>query len=106
MTEYPFTLNQIVGWFSTKQAALAGTTISMGEIRKRTEHLPAAVADFDGSNVIGRISGWISGEFDFETLRVSDGEHVFWRHISTRLLDDLEDAYADFLLSLRGSDGS
>jgi hypothetical protein len=96
MAEYPLTLDQIVSWFRAKQAAIAG---------ERTEYLPAAVADFDGCNAIGRISGWISGAFDFETLRESDGANIFWRHVDASSLDELEEAYADFLGSLRGSDG-
>ena len=105
MAEYPITLEQIVGWFRAKQAAIAGLGVSIAEIRERTEYLPAACADFGGCNAIGRISGWISGEFDFETLRESDGADIFWRHVKATSLDELEDAYADFLNSLRVSDG-
>ena len=103
MAEYPFTLDQIVGWFRAKQAAIAGSEVSIAEIRERPEYLPAAAADFDGVNAIGRISGWVSGEFDFEAIRVSDGENVFWRHVDADSLEALEEAFADLLRSLRAS---
>jgi hypothetical protein len=40
------------------------------------QDLPAAAADFDGVDAIGRLNGWVSGEFDFEAIRVSDSEDV------------------------------
>lgn len=52
---------------------------------------------------MGRINGWVSGEFDFEALRVSDGKDIFWRHVKVSVVgDELEDAYADFIRVLAG----
>lgn len=75
--EYPLTLEEIVRRFHSKRVALADSDVSLAEIRERTEYLPAAFADFDGIGAMGRISGWVSGLFDFEVLRGPDGEGIF-----------------------------
>jgi hypothetical protein len=54
---------------------------------------------------MGRINGWVSGEFDFEAVRVSDGEDIFWRHVTVVSVDALESAYAEFLQSLLNAGG-
>ena len=100
MTEYPLILGEIVSWYRSKQRLLAGTEVTIIDIGERTEHLPAATADFSGTNTMGRINGWVSGEFDFEVVRVSDGEDVFWQHVRVSALDALESAYADFLRNM------
>ena len=102
MTEYPIPLTEIVSWFRSKQRSLAGLGISLVDIRERTEHLPAAAADFEGGNAQGRINAWISGEFDFEALRISDGKDIFWRNVKVSALgDELENAYTEFLRNLQ-----
>ena len=80
MTEYPFSVDQIVDWFRA-QSAVRDSDVQVVEIRERTEYLPAAAADFDATVAMGRISGWVSGQVDFEVVRVSDGENIFWRHV-------------------------
>jgi hypothetical protein len=97
MTGYPLTLAEVVSWFRSKQNLLVGSAVSLAGIRERTDYLPAAAADFDGPGTIGRINGWVSGAFDFEALRVSDGKDIFWRHVDVSTVDELETAYADFL---------
>ena len=54
-------------------------------------------AEFSGDDVMGRITGWVSGEFDFEIVRVSDGTDRFWRHITVANLEELEATYEEFL---------
>jgi hypothetical protein len=56
---------------------------------------------------MGRISGWVSGEFDFEILSVSDENQIFWQHKDVSSMDALEDAYAAFLqkMSFWGNPG-
>jgi hypothetical protein len=103
LTKEPITLAEIVSWYRTKQRSLAGTAVSVVDIRERTDHLAAAAADFNGANTMGRINGWVSGEFDFEAIRVSDGKDIFWRHINVAAVDDLEDVYADFLRNMHDS---
>lgn len=104
MTEYPLTLIEIVSWYRSKQALLREPGCSVVDIRERTDQLPAAAADFTGRNTMGRINGWVSGEFDFEGVRVSDGKDIFWRHVSVSSLGALESTYADFLRSLQNGD--
>ena len=50
---------------------------------------------------MGQISGWVSGEFDFRVLRVSDGKDILWRHVDVAVVCELEGPFADFLLALR-----
>jgi hypothetical protein len=100
MTAYPLTLADITSWYRSKQHALAGMDVSLVGIRERTEYTPAARADFDGVDAMGEICGWVSGEFDFAIVRVSDGAQVFWRHADVAAVDDLESAFTDFLGSM------
>jgi hypothetical protein len=88
----------------TKQRSLEGAGVSLVNIQGRdTRPKPAASADFNGANTMGRINGWVSGEFDFEALRVSDGKDILGRHIKVSVVgDELEVAYADFLQVLAG----
>ena len=48
---------------------------------------------------MGRINGWVTGEFDFEVLRVSDGKDILFRHVKITTMHEsiLEKAYEDFL---------
>jgi len=102
MREYPLTVDQIVSWYHSKQRSLEGSGISLVNIQGRdTGPKPAAFADFDGANTLGRIDGWVSGEFDFHALRSSDGKDIFWRHLDVSSVAELEAAYTDFLLTLQ-----
>src|SRR6266705_6270292 len=97
MTTHPLTLTDIISWYKSKQNDLAGANVVLIAIRERTEFLPAAGADFDGINTMGRINGWISGDFDFEVLRVSDGKDIFFEHTKVSRVGELEDTYANFI---------
>jgi hypothetical protein len=70
------------------------------EIRERTEHVPAAAADFTGANAFGRINAWVSGEVDFEIIATSDGRGLFWRHVRVGSFEALKDTYRDFIDNL------
>jgi hypothetical protein len=97
MTENSLPLAEIVSWYRVKQRSLQSTGVSLVDIRERTEYVAAATADFDAVNAMGRISGWVPGEFDFEVVRSSDGKDLFWRHVKTSVVDGLESTYADLL---------
>jgi hypothetical protein len=104
LTQYLLTLGEIVSWFRSKQRFLEGSIISLVDIRQRDcGPKPAAAADFDGPNTMGRINGWVSGEFDFEATRVPDGKDIFWRRVDVSAVDELETAYADFLRKMQAS---
>jgi hypothetical protein len=100
MMPNPFTLAEIASWYRSKRRLLEGSTISLVEIRERLEYLPAAAADFDSVTATGRITGWVSGAFDFEVVRGSDGKDLFWGHVHADAVEDLEDTYVDFLKHL------
>lgn len=100
MTQNGLRLPEIVSWLESKRRSLEGSGVSLVEIRERTEHLPAAAAEFAGAQAMGRINGWTSGEFDFEAIRVSDGRNYFWRHLSVSSTEELESAYCDFIRGL------
>ena len=108
MTTYPLKLAEILSWYQSKQRSLQGPDVSAVNIVNIKERdigpKPAAAADFDGVGSIGRIDGWVSGEFDFHVLRVSDGKDIFWRHADVSAVDELEEAYADFLRTLQNPD--
>ncbi len=101
----PLTVDGIACWYRSKQGLLAGSGVSLVDVRERAGHLSAAAADFNGPNTMGRINGWVSGEFDFEAVRVSDGEDIYWRHVTVVSVDALESAYAEFLQSLLNAGG-
>jgi hypothetical protein len=101
LTRNPLTVAEIVSWYRSKQPSLEGSEISLVDVRERDSGpKPAAAADFDGPGTMGRIDGWVSGEFDFHVLRVSDGKDIFWRHVDVSAVGELESAYADFLRTL------
>lgn len=91
------TLRQIGEWLHAKQKALAASPVSITEVQERPEFVPAVMAEFSGRDAVGRIDGWVSGEFDFEVVRVSDGTDLFQRHIVVSALDELDIAYEEFL---------
>src|SRR5580765_6318353 len=97
MTEYPLTLDDIVLWCDSKKIMLPGSGVALADIRKRTEYVPAVAADFDGIGTMGRINGWVSGEFDFEAVSVPDGKCLFSKHVQISTLEALETTYSEFL---------
>jgi hypothetical protein len=103
LTQYPLTLAEIVSWYRSKESSLAGSAVKLVGIRERTEYVPAAAADFDGPNTLGRIDAWVSGAFDFHVLRALDGKDIFGRHVDVSAVDELETAYADFLRKMQAS---
>jgi hypothetical protein len=100
MTDGVLSLEDIVFWYQLKQQSLAGSGVAVVGIKERTEDVPAAAADFNGIDAMGRINGWVSGEFDFEVVRVSDGTDQFWKHIKVSSFEELEAAYSDFIESM------
>ena len=103
MTLDPLKLEQITSWFKSKQTELAGSDVSLVAIRETTEFFPAVTADFDGIETTGRISGWVSGLFDFEVVRISDGKDIFFEHAKVSKVGDLEPAYSKFVQAVRAS---
>jgi hypothetical protein len=108
MSENPLTLEEIVRWFRLREHTLADSGVRLAEVLERPEHLPAAAADFDAANMTGRISAWVSGEFDFLVVRTADGKDVFFRHERVATVDEpsLEGAFSDFIEHMQDPTGS
>jgi hypothetical protein len=98
----PFTLPEIVSWFRSKRSVLKGSVVTLVDIRERTEYLPAAAADFDCGDTMGRINGWVSGDFDFEVVD-PEGQNVFSGHVHASAVDELEPTYLEFVKHLQAS---
>jgi len=103
----PITLESISAWFAAKGSALAQSGVTIAETASRTEHVPAARADFDSICAIGRISFWTTGEVDFEVLDRTTERLAFFRHESVSSFDSpqLEEAYVAFIDAMAGDHG-
>jgi len=109
MTDYPLNLDEIGSWLRTVASASASHLVTPGEIRQgRSTNKPSACADFDSDTKMGRISAWVSGEIDFEVLRISDGGLVLCHHENVPTLSDpsLEKAVSLFFDAMSSSGAS
>jgi hypothetical protein len=99
MSDYPITLEEIVSWLRSKEQVLQDLGITLADVRESHTNKPAAVADFDTAQAIGQICAWVSGEIDFQVLRVTDSKDVFLHHekISNLHAPSLAIVYSDFL---------
>lgn len=94
-------LQEIMHWLHSTQSSLSHA-VKLSEVKHRVEYVPAAYADFDGLETMGRISGWITGQFDFEVIRTADGRQTFFQHHKVKRIDDpaLNAALSDFVAAL------
>lgn len=99
MKDYPIKLEEIAPWIASKEALWKGVGVSFVGLQQRTEFAPAGFADFDCVQTIGRVSFWVTGQFDFEVLRISDGQFAFFRHEHVQALyaPSLDAAFTEFL---------
>jgi len=102
MSEYPLTLEGVVLWLKSKAGELDPSKVQLAEMRERRGQVPAVGADFDSPGAMGRINVWVSGQFDFEVLRISDGKNVLFRHEAAAALDAaaLDHAFSQFVQTL------
>jgi hypothetical protein len=107
MSEYQIQLADIVSWFHSKQQILKDLGITLADIRESHTAKSAAAANFDTAHSIGQIVAWVSGEVDFEVLRVADGKDVFLLHQKVPHLGSptLETAFENFLQHMTHPDG-
>jgi hypothetical protein len=97
MNDWLLTAHEIASWMRSKAAHL-GPGVSLVEVSESdNEYKPGALADFVGASAVGRITGWASGEFDFEVLRIADGEFVFFRTLKIVGAEDLEETFREFI---------
>lgn len=97
-----FTVDSISDWFSAKRLALAKPS-SCFQIQECIEEaIPAVLADFEGVDSLGQITGWVTGRFYFQVVRVSDGQEPFSRnHVAVSRLEELDSSYRDFAVNLQ-----
>lgn len=70
---YPFQLEQIDNWLRAMEAFLDLTSVQFSVNKTLKEATkPAAFAGFFGKDAAGRITGWVSAEFNFEVIRMID----------------------------------
>lgn len=102
MNDYPINLNEAVAWIRSRGDLLGGISIKLVDMKAQQEGTPTARGDFDGDFGIGRITIWVSGDVNFEVLRMSDGELIFFRyeHVVTLEASVLEDAFKEFTRSM------
>lgn len=104
MTEYPLKLEDITTWFASKKSDLDANHVVLAEIGQRSEHIPSAWADYDTKALMGRIAIWVTGQVDFEVLRCTDGEHLYFHHESINSIHEprLQTAFNEFLRKMNG----
>lgn len=64
---------------------------------------PSARLDASSSEAMGRITGWISGEFNFEVVRVADEAQSLDVYIRAGSLADVEAAGNEIQAAMRDS---
>ena len=98
-----FTLEKISSWYCSKEEVFISLGITLAEIKQNRTHLHSVSVDLDTSTKIARISGWVSGEFDFEILERTKGAFVYFQHESVPDIDDprLELAFEKFVEELQ-----
>jgi hypothetical protein len=99
---YPFRLEEISEWLKAKGSALKEAHVGCSVKETAAEATkPAAVADFFGRDAAGRVTGWVSGEFDFEVIRLADDATTWYQHVDVTALDELDPVFAGFEQQLR-----
>ena len=96
---YSLTTEMIATWLLSKQSETADIEVTMADLRENQLHIPTVAADFDSQEAIGRISAWVSGEFDFLVLRRANGTDAFLKHATVTELGtpELEGVFRDFI---------
>ena len=86
---------------------LGGTGVKLVDMKGQREGTPTARGDFDSDYAVGRIIIWMTGETDFEVLRMSDGELIFFRHEYVVALEDpvADDAFHEFVRNMMVPNG-
>ncbi|MDX2269819.1 MAG: hypothetical protein NW208_17085 [Bryobacter sp.] len=102
MNENNLTLLEIKSWMDARRSGLQNTEAWRGAQECEEEAIPFVVADFDGVDAMGQITGWVTGRFFFHVIRVSDGKEIYCRqHLNVTSLHELNPAYQEFLIHLK-----
>jgi hypothetical protein len=102
----PLGTASIIAWLESLQLEALQSGITFAGVRENRSHFPTVAADFDADQTIGRITVWVTGEFDFEVLYASDGEYAFYRHETVIDLEapELNEARQAFLKNMANPD--
>jgi hypothetical protein len=105
MSQGLINLDDILKWLESKRGDLP-SGVALVDIRSNIMHTATASADFESPDRQGRISGWDTGEFDFEVLRVADYGFAFFKHEHVSDIRDpvLDDTFRGFIESMAGQD--
>lgn len=99
MSDFPFTLEQMVLWIRSKEHLLAERGITLAEIKTSDIHIPSLAADFDAPLTTGRIDAWVTGQIDFTVLSREDAtlQHSKHDNFANRRPDE---SYEEFLRNM------
>ncbi|WP_263376347.1 immunity protein TriTu family protein [Granulicella aggregans] len=105
MNDYPIEVETIASWIASKEALWKGMGISLAGLKQNFKHVPSGCADLDCFQTMGRVSFWVTGQFDLEVLRTSDGQITFLRHVQTLNAPSLDVAFTKFLNAMSNPSG-
>ena len=94
------TIEEIEGWLRGVSTVQPGYEVEV-EMRQFSGPKPGVVMDLFSADltIAGRITAWVSGEFDFEVLR--DGSSALYEHFDAASLSELEPPRVRFVAALR-----
>lgn len=97
-------MKELIGWLKGQAAELAedGLQAEVTEAALLGDN-PSARLEASSDETMGRITGWVSGEFNFEVVRVADEAQSLDVYIRACSLADIEAAGKEFQAALRDS---
>lgn len=94
-------IEQILRWFNNIQDTFPGPSLEF-TIEQSVPEAPiqSAFIDYYYPDFVGRITGWVTGEFNFEIVTGDQFERFFYCHTRVERLEDLTYAYRAFEFAL------
>jgi hypothetical protein len=96
-----FHVDQILDWFQQTSVRLRASGFEFAPERSISNE--SAFVDYFGSSATGRITGSVSGFFDFEIIANDDHRMLLFQHRHVSKLEDLGEIFSEFEAKLRGS---
>lgn len=97
-------VKELIDWLKGQAAELAkdGLQAEVTESESLGDN-PSARIEASSDEMMGRITGWVSGEFNFEVLRVRDEAQLLDVYIRASSLADVEAASKEFRAALKAN---
>jgi len=97
-------MKELIEWLKGQAAELAidGVEAEVTESDSLGDN-PSARLEASSDEMMGRITAWVSGEFNFEVLRIADETQLLDVYIRTSSLTDVEAAGKEFQSALKDS---